>query len=264
MQRSPFPGKQTGASLVELMIGLGILSIIGAFSAQFFSRLNRSDAEATARTNALSQLTAFANTIDRDLKFRAMPSGGAVDLPKLCDATFCATPAYSYKRLLKTGTTEVEYSVDISNSCVQMPANMRQRHSVDFLDLSPSGIDKIIKNIRTSDIGTSGTGTCLKAMKCRQDQLMQTALVPNFPGGISGKKPIYPPALPLPTVVKDKENASASKNIIAAATCASSTGTADRIILEAVLLQEDAIPRIERKEIILPRGNVANIQMLPN
>lgn len=264
MKRLPFANSESGTSLVELLIGLAILAIIGTFSANFFSRLSSADVEASARANAVSQINGFADTIDRDLKFRRIPDSGT--LTKLCGANSCTKAGFTFSRMApKAGGGEIDYDVTIVNSCKPIPGTIAKhfKSKPEALDFSKTAIDKISKQIKADGGATSVsvTGACLAAIQCAKGEFPHTKFEPKNTAGAS-KLPIYPPGLPVVDASNNFKRGFSS-GIVAAATCANSTDNADRVTVEAIIVTAEGMPRIEKKEVVLPRGNVAKIQILP-
>ncbi len=230
-------GSERGMSLIEFMIGLGILTMIGYAASHFFSRLTQSDAEISAKAKASSELTILTGLLEKDLKFRDIKN-----LTDLCTANVCTQ--ISIERLASGGGT---YTVTYTSSCQALPANSKL-----------SGL--LFSNV---------SGQCIKALNCKPGTYPSLAItVPTPPS--SGPAPVYPGVTP------SLGQKRAAYNLVGAALCANKTKTQtvttpapqtisqDRILLEGAFLGSDNIVRVERKETVFSTNNMAKIQMLPN
>jgi len=227
----------SGMSLIEFMIGVGILSLIAYAASHFFSRVTQSDAEISAKAKAQNELAALSSLLEKDLKFREMNS-----LNDLCPAGLCTE--ISIDRLAPNGGS---FQVKYSSSCIQMPAGTLY---------SNLAFDKV-------------TSQCIKALNCPAGSYPSLAIdVPAPPPGV--QLPLYPKATP---VHGQKRMA---YNLVGAAICANKTKiqnvatptphtiSQDRIILEGAFLGSNNMIRVERKETVISSNNMAKIQMLPN
>lgn len=251
-------GNEAGTSLVELLIGLGILAIIGSFSANFFTRLTKSDVEVTARSNAISQINGLANTIERDLKFRKLSDDGSALAP-LCANGNDLCPTLSYNRLAKTtaGDDEKDYKVTIENKCVDIPETIAKhfKGKTKAIDFSAAGINAITAQINGGEVAKSA-GACLAKIACAKGKYPQVRFKRENTAGLV--VPIYPADLPILAA-----NKGFTQGVVAAAVCVKSSGNADQVVVESVVINSEDLPRIDRKELGVPRANIANIQMLP-
>lgn len=230
-------GSESGLSLVEFMIGLGILTLVGYAATHFFSRLTQSDAEISAKAKAQSELTLLNSLLEKDLKFRDIKN-----LSDLCTANICTQ--ITIERLAAAGGT---YTVTYTSSCKPLPANSK------------------LSGLQFNTVSSQ----CIKALNCASGTYPSLAItVPTPPS--SGPAPVYPSATP-PLGQKR-----AAYNLVGAALCANKTKTQnvttptphtisqDRILLEGAFLGSDNSIRVERKETVFSTNNMAKIQMLPN
>lgn len=228
----------SGMTLIEFMIGIGILSLIAYAATHFFSRVSQSDAEMSAKAKAQAELSHLTSILEKDLKFREMSS-----LTDLCTSPLCTK--ITINRLAPGGAGA--YTVTYTSTCKTLPPNTIY-----------SGLlfDKV-------------TSQCIKALKCPAGSYPSLAIdVPAPPPGVSLSS--YPQATPV------HGQGRTAYNLVGAAICASRTTTQnvvapkpttiskDRIILEGAFLGSNNIIRVERKETVFSSNNMAKIQMLPN
>lgn len=228
----------SGMTLIEFMIGVGILSIIAFAATQFFTRMNQSDAEMSAKTKAQAELSILTSLLEKDLKFREVNSPA-----DLCPNALCTQ--LSIDRLAPGG--HGTYHVTYISSCQPLPSN------TVYAGLSFNQV----------------TSQCIKALNCAPGTYPSLAInVPAPPPGV--QLPNYPSATP-PAMQRRM-----AYNLVGAAICASKTKTQnitapkphtvsqDRIILEGAFLGPNNMIRVERKETVISSNNMAKIQMLPN
>lgn len=230
-------GNSSGVTLIEFMIGLGILTMIAYAAMHFFSRLTQSDAEVSAKAKAQSELSFLASLLEKDLKFRDIKN-----LSELCTANICTQ--ITIERLASSGGT---YTVTYTSSCKPLPAG------------------STISGLQFNAVSTQ----CIKALNCPSGTYPSLAIDVLAPPP-SGPAPVYPSVTP-PLGQKR-----AAYNLVGAALCANKTKTQnvatptphtiskDRILLEGAFLGSNDVIRVERKETVFSSNNMAKIQMLPN
>lgn len=246
---------QSGASLVELLIALGLFAILGYFVSNFYNRVTHSDAELSAKSSAQAELVRLTSFLDKDLKFRELDK-----LVSLCANPICLN--FTISRLAPGGAS---YNVRYSTSCKAFPASMSKYTS------GPNGV-KFDKNSLENlpSPATNNRTQCMRALDCAAGTYpVMNITVLNPPPGVT--LPQYPTETP---------NLNAGRfafNIVGAAICASQSTTSvvngpsgpknvlqDHIILEAAIISSANSLRIERKETVFSSNNLAKIQMLPN
>ncbi|RZA16251.1 MAG: hypothetical protein EOP10_24915 [Proteobacteria bacterium] len=113
----------------------------------------------------------------------------------------------------------------------------------------------------------SAPGACLQMSGCKGDTYPQVqvdlvapggANLPNYPR-LEGTRALFPNL---------KAKTSAASTVIGAAICAESKMGAtsigsDRVTIEAAFINAQGKLRVEKREISIPRSNVAKIQILP-
>jgi Tfp pilus assembly protein PilE len=230
-------GTESGVTLIEFMIGIGILTMIAYAATHFFSRLTQSDAEVSAKAKAQSELALLNNLLEKDMKFRDIKN-----LSELCTASLCTQ--ITLERLASSGGT---YTVSYTSSCQPTPANSQ------------------LSGLRFQNV----PGQCIKALNCPLGTHPSLA-IRVAPNGAGGPGPAYPAVTPALGARR------AAYNLVGAALCASKTRTQnmttptphivsqDRIILEGAFLGSNNVVRVERKETVISSNNMARIQMLPN
>ncbi len=246
---------QSGTSLVELLIAMGIFVIVGYFASTFYNRVTQSDAELSAKSSAQAELSRLNHFLDKDLKFREINQ-----LVSLCTNPICLS--FTIKRLAPGGAS---YSVRYGSSCKTFPASMSKYSN------GPNGINFSKGSLENLPSPTTNNRTqCMRALDC-----------------VAGTYPVLnitvlnpPPSVTLPQYPTETPNLNGGRfafNIVGAAICASQSTSSvvngptgptnilqDHIMLEAAIISSANSLRIERKETVFSSNNLAKIQMLPN
>lgn len=254
-----FPDTQSGTSLVELMIAAGLLGFIGVGASQFFQRMGASEYEAKAKASAISETNLYLNTMERDFKLRDI-SAASTSAP-ICPSGKCK--AFAIDRKVKAGSSDVNMKVSYSNVCANIPASMVAR----FKNFDPKNID-FKKAADAKDLAGQGACFRLGATACGNNQYPQFVITLNAPGGAT--LPSYPRLNGRVARFPDlNDKTSAASNVIGAVVCAESKMGAgsigsDRITIETAYLAAEGRFRVEKRDLSIPRSNVAKIQMLPS
>ncbi len=260
--QSPFKNMQAGTSLIELMMGLGMLTIVALGASMFFKRVSTSDLEARAKAGTISEISLFLSTVERDFKLRNVSLG----TPTAPCVSLCKS--FSIDRMVRTTLgEEAVMPVKFETICATSSRP-------EITDIFKSGNNKI-KFAPNAETQSTLNGRCLKLglNGCATGQYPQVLITPAYPSDIDPTTmPIYP------RMSKSATGGSSAKlpdlnlkgglasNVIGAALCAESSGTSktDRVILEAAYVTAEGFVRVEKREVSIPRRNIANIQMLPS
>jgi hypothetical protein len=155
--------------------------------------------------------------------------------------------------------------VDFETKCVTPPQHMAEKFKNELS----------MANNKNSTSYTTGEGTksnalngrCFKTAACGAGQYPQV-IITTHPVG-----PIVLPSYPrynLSTNTAKFPDLDQVKGValgvVGAVLCGEGTAAAksDRLTLEASYMNSEGQMRIEKREVSIPRNNVANIQMLPN
>lgn len=241
--------RNQGYSLVELIIGLGLMALIAYFSADFLRKNEQATAELSARSQSQKTLQLLQSFLDKDMKFREQSA-----IVALCSNPLCLN--FSIQRLATGGS---QFTVSYQSACRALPAG-KNLVNLDFRRQSlESAAIAGLTNFRS---------ICMQAMDCPLGQAPAlTITTSNVAPGAS--IPHYPPSLP------DLNISQGNRSLVAAAVCAypstqetpGGIGTPvsqNRVILEAAYLGTNQTIRLERKELSYSSSNVAGVQYLPN
>ncbi|MBC7660106.1 MAG: hypothetical protein H7249_10385 [Chitinophagaceae bacterium] len=264
--KRPFQGRQAGTSLVELMIAASILAMIGSMSVTFFHRVDTADTEARAKANVISEITGLISTVDRDLKMRTIGT-----LTPLCSTGAAPCPTFTISRKVKTGVDGSgaavygDMNITYTNRCAQFPTMPDDSFILDKNKLDAmQGIGKSKSQISVCLVNSN--------VSCGKGYYSQMLI--TTPAGATGT-PRYPRQTGNIAFFPDMGGANGTsgrkesyrKGAFAAAICGQSNTTSnntDKVIIEAAYMSAEGNVIIDRREVIAPRGNVANIQILPN
>lgn len=261
--------KQLGTSILELMIASSLLAVIGIAASAFFKRVSTSDMEARAKSNTISEITLFLSTIERDFKLREVPGPTEPPIAPICMSSPCKD--FSIKRIVRVKSTgkDAQMNVSYTTICVAAPGVLKNKfenalsqeknsHGTNYTDASPSSVSNALN------------GACFKSSACKSGFYPQVVITPEDLGA-DVPMPSYPRLTKtggkrqskFPNL-NDKE--SLASGVVGAVLCGQSSGTSksDRLILEAAYMNSEGQMRIEKREVSIPRSNVANIQMLPS
>jgi Tfp pilus assembly protein PilV len=252
--RTPFQNKQTGTSMIELMIASALLAIVGLGATAFFKRVAASDYEARARTTTIAEIQGFLSAIERDFKLRDMTTPP----DKICGGTSCSD--FTVNRMVRY-TSGPDINRDV-------PMEIRYQTKCD--NSGGTAIREKLKgdlnfsNIYSSAVTGAMNGKCLKTAGCGDGRYPQIVITPK--NVANANPPSYPRWKNNSAKFPDlTDKTSLASGVIGAAICAEGAGNnSDRIIIEAVFMNSEGKLRVEKKELSMPRANVANIQMLPN
>ncbi len=269
--RTPFKDKQQGTSMIELMIAAALLAVIGTLATSFFKRLNASDTEARARAGAISEMTLFLSTIERDFKLRPVPGPTDPKTPAVCSgSTSCSN--FSINRMVRYNASagalagkDTIMKVDFSTTCVAAPAHMQPKFKNELSMQKNKASAAYTDGAATKSNALNGK--CFRTANCGDGQYPQLQIKLNPTGPVS--IPSYPRMTVATKVAKFPDLSTTNgvaTGVIGAVLCGESAGSSysDRLILETAYVNSEGLVRIEKKEVSIPRSNVANIQMLPS
>lgn len=270
--RTPFKDKQLGTGLIELIIASALLTVIGVGASAFFKRLSAADVEARAKAGTVSEITLFLSTMERDFKLRPVPASGSPPIAPICASPLCTsfdiTRMVRYESSAGASYADQDTTMDISyrNLCVPVPAVMRGKFSRE-LSIAQNNYDTSYNGSSVGDRSNALNGRCFKKSACPDGEYAQLQIQTHPYGPIF--MPSYPRFNRLSKIAKfpDLTNVKgASIGVIGAVLCGDSSGTSmsDRLVLEAAYVNSSGQMRIEKREVLIPRNNVANIQILPS
>lgn len=249
-----FPNKESGTSLIELMISLMLFAVIGTFTAKFFQRNQAAEYEQRARSTANNHIELTRQAIERDLQRRVLEPSGKMKSP--CGGGFCDSFSYVRVAKSKSGKEDSKYTMQWLSQCKTLQANIKALYG-KTLDLSRDGINKIVKP------SAPNYPRCMAAKNCPYGQFSQiTHQVPASAKADynNSKAPSYPVgAFP----ANDQKFQRVADGMVAAAICADGTNSnLDKVIMDVAILTESKTIRFEKKEILIPRRSVGNMQIL--
>ncbi len=232
------------------------MGIIALGAATFFKRMETADYEARAKTTAISEMSLVLNSMERDFKLRDITAQATKDpiCPGLCKDFFI-------DRRVKVGGGEGNLKIHYRTVCSGIPGSMTGK----FTD--PMSLKTFDFTAAGSTTDSAAPGACLRMSGCKGNTYPQVRVDLAAPGGAS--LPNYPRISGNTALFPDlKATTSASSSVIAAAVCAESKMGAgmigsDRVTIESAFINAQGKLRVEKREISIPRSNVAKIQILP-
>ena len=255
-----FQNRESGVSLIELMIAITLLALIQAGASAFFKRVMTSDVEAAAKANTISEITLFLSTIERDLKLRDFVDSTSGLCPNSPSSSASTCKSFTVTRIARDSSGgEVRLPVTFETTCVTPSASA----VVTFLQKHELKVDS-----SASETGATN-GRCLNLYKCGAGTYPQLTIKPDFSAAGPGVRPNYPRYSEIDKIARFPNldpKQGIVKGTIGAALCGytSASSKTDRLVLEAAYVNSEGQVRVEKREVSVPRRNIANIQMLPN
>lgn len=258
--------QQRGTSFIELVIAMGLLSMITVLTASYLKKVSEDDKESRARDAVDSDSMLWIASIERDLTMRKLPANNA-PFPALCPGSICRETIVDRFARHKT-TNELQlFRVQYYSYCQGMPPQIKAKYEAKAgggnyqLDFSASALN--------AKFGAGHKNVCMASINCPNGTYPQ--IVRTLINSANLKVPIYPndraddDGTPRSVLPQLGDYRSTSDRIIAAALCSSnSPNSTDRLMLEAAFLANDDTLRIKRLEISIPRKNLARAQLVPN
>lgn len=243
-----FPDRQSGASLLELIVAAGLLSVVAFFAAQFFTRVSKSEYEARAKTSAISMTALYMTSIERDLKLRDIEA--ASTSKAICGAK---CKSFSIVRKVRVGSSsDGNMKVTFETRCESIPNSMKSRFQ------NSSG--------QPFDFSKTPKAQCMPLSGCKPNTYPQIRITLAPPSGAS--IPSYPNRKGnVARFPELDDKTSAAGSVIGAAICAESKSGAtgsDRVTIDTAYLTEDGRYLVEKRDVTLPRSNTAKVQILPS
>ncbi|MCX6131148.1 MAG: hypothetical protein NTX25_19080 [Proteobacteria bacterium] len=230
-----FVSNNQGASLVELMLSMGLLSIITTMGYQVALRIDTFDAEVSARKQAHNEIDRLLSFIQRDLSLRDLQQ----PRPLCPTASSLAGCINFFIERFTDQSAQTTDRISFSSSCQAIPVGLRQG---------------LLKNADFNHLSGSSGGVCFRVLHCSEGQ---------YPS-ISIRHTAHQSAAAYPEQVPDLSKKASSRSIVGLALCAQSSTAHDKLLLEAALPSKDGPLKIETRHILVTLGNIAHVQTLPN
>lgn len=212
---------EKGTTLTELLIALGLLSLLGFGGMQLFTRIVKIEASMQALTTTQNEMKHFIKMIQRDLDYRILTPPSP-----LCSSNLCTGVSVNRSAGGGVGTYRVSYIT----SCVPWPVGLSVPAQIRF------------------DQFTANQSSCIRALNCAQGNYPRVAVTTSnaSPGATV---PSYPSQLPQLTAIR-----SIAANPIATALCAVRSQSSgpylqDRIIVESGYISAEGVLTLRREEI---------------
>jgi type II secretory pathway pseudopilin PulG len=225
-----------GTTLTELLVAMGLLSLLGLGAAQVVERLARGEVSMRALTTTQNEMKNFIKLIQRDLDYRTLSPAST-----LCNSNLCTGFSVNRSAISGTGSYRVQYT----SSCASWPAGLT----------APAGI--------RFDQFTAAQSNCIRLLNCAPGNYPRATIrVSNISAGAT--VPLYPAQLPLLAATR-----SLAANPVATAVCAVRSQTSgpylhDRVIVESGYLNAEGVLTLQREEInITSKSTNATAIMLP-
>lgn len=263
---------QSGTSFIETIVAMALLAVISTLTAQYMKQVSLDNAESRARSAVDSESSLWLDSIERDLTFREMPKNNA-PFSALCSG-LCES-FYLDRLARKTVDKSLgKYTVHYHSYCQDLPDVIKGKYEEKSKVFGVNQFD-FSKAALSSRYGAGHPNRCMAKTNCPNGtypQIVRTLYNESRTGPPTGLKiPIYP---------NDRNDAdgayrsvipqlgdfrSTADRIIAASICTDSVANStDRIIMETAFLSQDNTVRIKRREISVPRENLARAQIVPN
>lgn len=230
----------SGFTIVELMISLGILSLIVVGVMQMSSRIEKGKAYNKARDFAKHQNLQIIEYLKRDMKYQtqiAISNNGlslSITRPKTYDMT-------------KQGD---EYTVAYQSQCIDIP----------------DAVDTLLKVYKASNAEKFSKSPCLERLRqtCSENTYPQVSIIADTN---DTRIPAYKPSK-FPDLSKAKAAAQIRQGGVGSALCFDQSNDQIRIIVSSIYLTGPIRDRetfqVETQQVFLSTGNIAGIRLLPN
>jgi type II secretory pathway pseudopilin PulG len=212
---------ENGTTLTELLIALGLLSLLGLGGMQLFTRIVKSESSMRALTTTQNEMRNFIKMIQRDLDYRILTPSSP-----LCSSNLCTGVSVNRSAGGGVGTFRVSYTT----SCVPWPVGLSVPPQIRF------------------DQFTANQSSCIRVLNCAQGNYPRVAIrISNVSPGAA--VPSYPSQLPQLTATR-----SIAANPVATALCAVRSQSSgpylqDRIIVESGYINAEGLLTLQREEI---------------
>jgi hypothetical protein len=227
---------EEGTTLTELLIALGLLSLVGLGAMQITARLARGEMSMRALTNTQNEMKNFIKMIQRDLDYRILAPA-----TPLCSSNLCT--GFSVNRSAGGGTGS--YRVQYTTSCAPWPAGLT-----------------VPANIRFDQL-TNSQSNCIRILNCAPGNYPRVGIrISNVSAGAS--VPPYPTQLPQLAASR-----SLAANPVATALCAVRSQASgpylhDRVIVESAYISAEGVLTLQREEInITSKSTNATAILIP-
>lgn len=263
---------QSGTSFMETIVAMGLMSVIMTLTAQYFRQVNLDDYESRARDAIDSETSIWLDSIERDLSLREMPKNNA-PFDALCNG-LCRDFYVTRLARKKSDNSLGKYRAHYYSYCQELPSLIQNKYDEKAKIFGSYQFD-FTSSALNSRYGAGHPNRCMAMINCPHGtypQIVRTLYnETSFTSPTDFKIPIYP------NDRKDADGAlrgvipqlgdfrSTADRIIAASICTDSgPNSTDRIMFETAFLAQDNTVRIRRREISIPRKNLARAQMVPN
>ena len=248
------PNKESGMGLVEIVIGLGLLSLVGAMAGTFFKSSQMLQADMRTRQQGIENVNIFMEVLKRDLTRRPVQPDGLMAPLTSGFATY-----FEYRRHGKAKAGgDTTFVMMFVSYCQNLPPDVVTKFEQKGTPLNLTSAALQQKFQGTPD----NAPRCMQAVNCPYGKYSQIvrrwmpwhdaenalAILPNYPFGI------------LPN---NSQNLDIGQGVLAASVCAEKgPNNSDRIIVDTAVLQGDYDYRIIRRELVIPRANRAKLEVM--
>lgn len=237
--------QNAGTSLVELLLGVGILALIGVGVGHFFRQSDQNLAALSSRQSSDDKAKQILKLIERDVRLQVKPTtlsanGLELEITRL--------------QIANSANPQATYTVHVKSLCTQAKT----------LDMGKKRLlEKIYSAANLPTLLAQGD-RCLQKLACGVGRYPRVEFTPSEVA--SANVPSYVPAT-FPDF-EGPESQSLLKNVAGSAVCFDDLGNDRvRISLETVTLVSASIEnpeiRVVRKEIYVTNKNIAGVQILP-
>lgn len=243
LQKTKTPS-EGGHSVIELVVAVGLMSIIAMGVVNFFSQVESGNAKSSARAEASSTNKALINLLKRDFKFstshQITANGKALTITR--------------RQVYNAVNTNATYSVTFRSECANAPGG-------------PTSIGKLVKDHYGSEAVTvfaAVSSKCLHQLSCPKGKFPRVVIDVNAAGS---RIPVYAPRL-YPDLSDTSKPFAFKKSAIGTALCVQESGSKIRAILETVYpvgteAGQNTVA-VVNDEILLSKSALSGLEVLPN
>ncbi len=250
--------RNEGTTLAELMVASGLLAVVATAATAFLSKVQSSEYSARGQTLAIAELDSWQAQNKRDLDWREINKDGDRDAYKT--AVFGNIELYPMAMNPSTKRPG-QYKIWYNAYCQGMPGDAKAFYTKKYgtqFNFSASYLASHYPNDNLK---------CMKAINCPDGTFPQIVRsrdnhpelnIRKYPGDVFGGD-LWRGILPGNTgkITVD--------HVAAAAVCVESDGgSADRVLVEAAIVDAEGHLKFERRELLAPRRNTAKIQQIAN
>lgn len=224
----PYRSGQAGMSLIEMIIGLTLFLVVGAFGSKIMTRIQSNSAAQTAETSAGSSASLILNHVYQDFRFARTIAG-------ICDTGDCKEFT-----LTRNGSDGGTFDVTYTSQCVSLPT--------------------AIGPLKASKTATAPK--CLAILNCGENQYPMITREQRNPNPVETPLPANSKLFPLPNLADNSKQV--AQSIVGASACLINGLGGQKLVVDTMFLAQRKRFRVVTRSKLIDGANIDKIKLLPN